>query len=163
MPKQVMDRRAADNQYLHSDFHGALSSALIYLHERFGDEAVREYLRRFARSFYAPLREDMQRRGLAAIAERLRRVYEDEGARVQIDLSEDELTVRVEACPAVTHMRAQGYAVSPLWHETIHSVNEAICEGSAFAFELLDYDEQTGASTGRFYRRDFAAETGEAQ
>ena len=73
MPREVMDRRAADNVYLHRDFHGALSNALIYLEERFGPEAVREYLRGFALRFYAPLRAEIAERGLPAIADYLRR------------------------------------------------------------------------------------------
>jgi len=153
-----MDRRASDNVYLHRDFHGALSAALIYLEERFGEDAVREYLRGFARAFYAPLRADLAERGLPAIADRLRRVYEAEGAHVSIELSDDELMVRVEACPAVTHMRDRGYAVSRLWRETISSVNEAICEDSAFDFDLVEYNEETGASVQRFYRRTTAGE-----
>jgi predicted ArsR family transcriptional regulator len=160
MPKEVMDRRASDNEYLHKDFHGALSSALIYLEDRFGPDAVREYLREFARKYYAPLREDLAERGLEAIADRLRRVYEDEGADVCIELDRDGLIVEVEACPAVTHMREHGYEVAPMWRETIRSVNEGICEGSTFDFELLEYHEETGASRGRFFRRN---EDGEAQ
>ena len=154
MPKQVMDRRAADNVYLHKDFHGALSNALIYLEQRFGEEAVHEYLRRFAQSFYAPLRQELRERGLAAIADRLRRVYAEEGAEAQIDLADDELIVRVPACPAVTHMRRHGYPVSRLWRATISTVNKAICEDSEFDFDLVSYDELTGASVQRFYRRE---------
>ncbi|MGD9495076.1 MAG: hypothetical protein AB7Y46_02075 [Armatimonadota bacterium] len=153
MPREVMERRAGDNVYLHRDFHGALSTGLIYLEQRFGEAAVREFLRGFARRFYAPLRAELSERGLAAIADRLRRVYELEGGKLQIELSDDELLARVEACPAVTHMRAQGYPVSRLWRETITAVNEAIVEGSAFDFDLVDYDERSGRSVQRFYRR----------
>ncbi len=159
MPKQVMERRASDNEYLHRDFHGALSNALIYLQQRFGPEAVREYLRQFARNYYAPLREEIGERGLEAMADRLRQVYEDEGADVCLEIDEDGLIVEVEACPAVTHMREHGYEVAPMWRETIRSVNEGICEGTAWEFELLAYDDETGASRGRFSRR----ESGDAQ
>jgi predicted ArsR family transcriptional regulator len=154
MPKEVMERRASDNEYLHRDFHGALSSALIYLQERFGPDAVREYLREFARKYYAPLREELDERGLDAVADRLRRVYEDEGADVCLEMTEDGLIVEVEACPAVTHMREHGYEVSPMWRETIRSVNEGICEGTLYEFELLAYCDETGARRGRFFRRD---------
>lgn len=154
MPREVMDRRAADNVYLHRDFHGALSNALIYLEERFGPEAVREYLRGFALRFYAPLRTEIAERGLPAIADHLRRIYAEEGANVCLELSDDALLVRVAACPAVTHMRAHGYRVAPLWRETTTTVNRAICEGSAYDFDLLEYDEETGASVGRFARRE---------
>ena len=40
MPKEKMRRKAADNPYLHKDFHGALSCGMEYLHARFGAEAV---------------------------------------------------------------------------------------------------------------------------
>ncbi len=44
-------------------------------------------------------------------------------------LSDDELRIEVEACPAVTHMRKQGYPVARLFHDTTRTVNEAICHG----------------------------------
>ncbi|MEA3401687.1 MAG: hypothetical protein U9R79_10645 [Armatimonadota bacterium] len=157
MPKEVMRRQASDNEYLHKDFHGALSCALIYLEENFGPDAVRDYLRTFARRYYAPVSEDLQERGLQAMADRLRRIYDIEGGEVEITLSDDEMMVRVEACPAVTHMRENDYPVSPMWRETIRCVHEAICEGTAFDFDLMDFDKRTGASTQRFYRREGAA------
>ena len=67
MTKQRMQRSAGDNEYLHPDFHGALSAGIEYLHQQYGEEAVREYLWQFARAFYAPLTNDLQRRGLVAL------------------------------------------------------------------------------------------------
>ena len=154
MPKEVIHRKASDNQYLHKDFHGALSVGLDYVRQHFGDEAVREYLRQFARSYYAPLTEALRRRGLVALKEHFEKVYADEGGQVSITLSGDELRIDVEACPAVAHMREHGYGVSPLFHETTKTVNEAICEGTPFAAELIDYDPQTGRGVQRFHRRD---------
>jgi hypothetical protein len=162
MPAKVMDRRASDNEYLHRDFHGALSSALIYLEKRFGPEAVAEYLASFAEVFYQPLREELRSEGLTAIADHLQDVYGEEGAEVQVELTADELVARVDACPAVTHMRTRGYEVSPLWHQTLTAVNEAICDGSGYTFELLDYEPETGASVCRFYRPETGGE-GEAR
>jgi hypothetical protein len=153
MPKEVIHRTASDNKYLHKDFHGALSVGLDYLQRHYGDESVREYLRQFARTFYAPLTDALGRRGLVALAEHFEKVYADESARVRISLSDDELRIDVEACPAVTHMREHGYPVAPLFHETTRTVNEAICEGTPFAAELLDYDPATGRGTQRFFRR----------
>ena len=66
-----MTRSASDNAYLHKDFHGALSGGIEYLHSRYGDEAVREYLRQFTLSYFAPLRRQLQQRGLAALAEHI--------------------------------------------------------------------------------------------
>jgi hypothetical protein len=47
MPKEVMRRKASDNDYLHRDFHLTLNMGIEYLREKFGDEAVGEYLEQF--------------------------------------------------------------------------------------------------------------------
>jgi hypothetical protein len=152
MAKQVMRRAAGDNKYLHRDFHGALSAGIEYLEEKYGEDAVREYLWQFARSFYAPLTEALGRRGLVALEEHFRRVYDLEGGEVRFTRSDDELRIEVDACPAVTHMRKQGYSVARLFHETKGTVGKAICCGTGFEAELLEYDDQTGRSVQKFFR-----------
>ena len=153
MTRETVTRRASDNEYLHKDFHGALSVAIEYLDTQYGPEAVRRYLRRFARSFYAPLIEQICRRGLGVLREHIEAVYRREGGRIRITAGADEMVVEVSACPAVTHMRQRGFPVARLVHETIRTVNQAICEGTRFDAELISYDEQTGASVERFFRR----------
>lgn len=146
-------RRASDNEYLHRDFHGALSAGLDYLAARFGDQAVRDYLAGFARAFYAPLAESLRARGLAALRDHYRHLFEKEGGDAVFALSSDELRVEVRVNPAVTHMRRHGYTVSPLFHETVATVGRAICEGTPFDAELLAYDAESGRYTQRFFRR----------
>ncbi len=153
MFREVIERSATDNEYLHKDFHGALSVGLDYIAEHFGEDAVREYLHEFGSLYYAPLKKDLARRGLAALKEHFAKVYEDESAKFEISINDDELRISVAACPAVMHMRQNNYTVSPLFVETTRTVNEAICEGTPFAFELVEYDEQTGKNIQRFYRR----------
>jgi len=153
MAREVVRRTASDNRYLHKDFHGALSVGLEYVEHHFGEEAVREYLRQFARAFYAPLVADLKRRGLVALEEHFAKVYAEEGGDVRITLSEEELRIEVEACPAVTHMRERGYPVARLFRETTRTVNETICEGTPYTAELLSYDDRTGRSIQCFRRR----------
>ena len=153
MAREVMEHRASDNEYFHPDFHGALSTGIEYLDRTFGEEAVREYLRRFTNSYYAPLKAELRRRGLAALKEHFEKVYAREGGEVRIECSSDELIVSVAACPAIAHMRRRGYRIARLWRETTRTVNEALCEGTPFEAELLEYDERTGRSVARFRRR----------
>jgi len=153
MPREVMTRKASDNEYFHQDFHGSLSIGIEYLHEHYGEDAVRQYLRQFALAFYAPLRKALADRGLPALKEHFEKVYRREGGKIQIDLSEGEMVLKVDACPAIAHMRREGYQVARLFHETTKTVNEAICEGSEFSAELVEYDQQTGRSVQRFTRR----------
>jgi hypothetical protein len=153
MPKEIITRHAADNVYLHKDFHGALSTGITYLEQPYGAEAVRDYLRQFASAFYAGITRAINERGLIALREHLERVYEIEGGQIIIIYSDDELLLEVEACPAVTHMREHEYAVAPLFYETSKTVYAAICDGTSFASEWLRYDDQSGRSAIRFFRR----------
>ena len=63
------------------------------------------------------------------------------------------MVVRVDACPAVMHMRKQEYPVARLFVETVRTVNEVLCEGTLFSAELLGYEEETGRSVQRFLRK----------
>jgi len=148
-----MRRTAADNPYRHPDFHGALSAGLDYLEQHYGVESVREFLRRFTRAYYAPLRGALPERGLQALQENYRAVYEQEGGEAEIMGTEETLVVKVPACPAVQHMRRRGYRVARLWGETLRTVGEALCEGTPYAMELCVYDPEGGGSVRCFYRR----------
>ena len=153
MAAQVMSRKAADNEYLHKDFHGALSAGIEYLHTQYGPEAVRDYLREFTRAYYAPLKSAIRQRGLSALKTHFEKLYTREGARFRMRLTRDELVLTVATCPAVAHMKRQGYPVARLFFETTRTVNEALCEGTPFQAELAEYDPETGRSVQRFFRR----------
>ena len=153
MAKEIMRRKASDNVYLHKDFHAALSAGLDYLHRNYGEQAVKDFLRQFTLIFYSPLRKALKERGLSALKEHFEKIYREEGGMIEIELSEDQMILKVQACPAVMHMRKHGYTVSSLFHETTKTVNEAICEDTDFFAELLAYEAQTGASIQRFCRR----------
>ena len=113
--KEVMERTARESVYFHQDFHGALSVGIEYLHEQYGEQAVRDYLREFALSFYAPLRRALREKGLAALKDHFEALYQ-------------------------------------MFHETKRTINEALCEGSPYSAELLEYEPQSGRSVQRFSR-----------
>ena len=69
-----------------------------------------------------------------------------------VDANIDLAVNPVEACPAVTHLRKNGYPVAELFFETTRTVNETICEGTHFAAELLNYNPKTGSGIQRFTR-----------
>ena len=153
MVKEVMRRKASDNVYLHKDFHGALSNGIQFIHEKYGAEAVRDYLRQFVAAYYSALKAEIKRRGLAALRDHFEKIYRLEGGVISMECSKDELRLEVEACPAVSHMRRRGYPVAALFYETTKTVNEALCVDSPFDAELISYDNANGHSIQRFYRR----------
>jgi hypothetical protein len=153
MMKEIVRRSAGENVYLHKDFHGALSTGIAYLEQRYGADAVRDYLWQFARAFYADVTQAINERGLVALRDHIERIYALEGGRVSITGSDDEMLLEVEACPAVAHMRERDYAVAPLFYETSKTVYAAICAGTPFASEWLRHDAGSGACAVRFIRR----------
>ena len=155
--KHVMDRKAADNKYLHRDFHVSGDIGLAYVGVHYGDNGVREYVRTFATRQYAPLIAKIKEDGLSALRDHILSIYEIEEAPdcVKTTLSEDELLVEVSACPGVTFMKKSGHEPSKWYIELTRSVNEQIADDADLGFELFDYDTETGATSYRFFRRSF--------
>lgn len=151
---KVMDIRAGDNKYLHRDFHVSGDIGIAYVGEHYGDAAVDEYLRTFARSYYKPLAEKVIAEGLSALEARIREIYAVEEAPDAIDteLYADRLAVTVRYCPAVRFMRASGHSPSRWYVETTRTVYDelAVMAGLRFAFE--NYDTETGAAQYTFWR-----------
>ena len=155
MEKLFMERKAADNKYLHRDFHKLLDVGLAYIGARYGDDGVRQYLREFAAAYYAPLIEKIKLYGLAELAAHIRSIYELEEASETLTLALDgqSLNVRVEKCPAVEHFKTIGHTASKWYVETTRTVNETIADLANLNYSQRFYDEETGkceyAFTGR--------------
>ena len=153
MAKEILTRRASDNEYLHKDFHIVLNYAINYLHKNFGEEAVQEYLAQFADAWYAPLKKALPENGLSAVRAHYEKIYALESAEYDIKQTDEELTIRLFASPAVMHIKADGHEVSPLFYETVATVNAEICRDTPYACEVSHYDRENGGYTLRFFRR----------
>lgn len=152
MAKQVMDRRASDNKYLHKDFHCSMNFGVEYVGERFGDEGVREYLTDFTKTFYVNLIEDAKKRGLNAIKEHIEKIYEIEEASevLHIKLTDKDLYVSIDKCPAVAHIRKCGGVPCKWFIETTNIVNSVIAREAGLRFEMVSYCEEDGKAEYRF-------------
>lgn len=157
MAKRIMDRKAADNKYLHRDFHVSGDLGIQYVGEKYGDNGVREYLRRFATSYYSPLIAAIKERGLIALKDHIENIYEIEEARevLKTTLKDEELMVEVSQCPAIAYMKSVGHAPSKWYIEETRTVNETIADNADLGFELIFYDTDTGKTAYRFFRRCF--------
>lgn len=155
--KHVMDRKAADNKYLHRDFHVSGDVGVSYVGRLYGDNGVREYLTTFATRFYAPLAERVRAEGLKPLEEHILGIYEIEEASdaVSTTRTDDELRVRVSYCPAVRFMKAAGHTPSKWYVELTRTVNMTIADQAGLGFEMISYREEDGAAEYRFFRRSF--------
>ena len=152
---EVMDRKAAQNEYFHPDFHHSTNRCLHYVGEKFGDGEVRAMLHQYADTVLAPVVEDVKARGLAALGEWIRSTYEKEKAPDAAELSqtEGELSVRICRCPAVSHLRGKGREISPWFVKSTEYVMEAVAARCGLGFEMGDYDHETGGVDYRFWRK----------
>lgn len=57
---KTMDRRASDNKYLHRDFHVSCDIGLNYIAEKYGKEAVKEYIYQFVDNYHSILSEKLK-------------------------------------------------------------------------------------------------------
>jgi hypothetical protein len=151
--ERKMIRKAADNKYLHKDFHNIMNIGLNYVEKKYGAEAVKEYLRQFALAYYIPLKKRMQKNGLYGIETHIRDIYEKEEWTNHIFFrrSENRLMVKIDKCPAVFHIKKSGGRVSRLYRETTKTIYDAICEDTPVDFELMNYDDNDGKAELVFY------------
>ena len=146
--KLVMDVKASENEYFHRDFHISGDRGLRYVGEKYGDDAVREYLRRFTESYFAPLIEKTKASGLSALKEHIENIYSIEKCHGNVTcvLENGVLSVKVSECPGVSYMKESGYEPSKWYIENTRTVNRVIAENSGYEFKLTSYDESNGAA-----------------
>ena len=152
--KLFIERKAADNKYLHRDFFVTGDIGIAYVGEIYGDEAVKEYLEQYAKSYYKLLAEEVKKNGLVTLKEYFENVYEKEewSEYVTTELTADTLTVSVEKCPAVTYMKSVGHTPSKWYKETVYTVYKTLASMSRLAFEIEYYDEKDGSTKFIFKR-----------
>ena len=148
-----MRRTAADNKYLHRDFHVSADLGVEYVGLHYGDNGVRDYLRRYALSYLKPLSEQIRAEGLSALVNYLETLYKAEEASdaLHTSLNGNELSVSISYCPGVRYMKSVGHTPCK-WHvQTISTVFETVADAAGIGFELLHYNEADGACQYRFF------------
>ena len=151
----VTDRRAADNEYFHPDFHSSMNMGIHYIGENYGFEGVKEYLKQYTDNIYANLNKDIAQRGLVAIEEKIRDTYKKEKAEdlLIIESSDGSLNVTVKSCPAVLHLKKTGRSVSPWYRYTTELVMNNLASAADADFSLHYYNETDGSTSYSFKKR----------
>ena len=151
---EIMDRKAADNEYFHPDFHGALNSGIEYLGSNYGEEAVREYMTQFATRVYGNISEAVKENGLAVLEEKILDTYAQDKApeAVHTCLDGDTLAVTVDWCPAVRYLTSKGVTMTKWYAATTDVVMETVAKNAGYMFSMDAYDAKTGAAKYRFWK-----------
>lgn len=148
----VQTFHSAEHEYFHPDFHSSMNMGIDYLGQFHGEADVREYLEIFTRNVYKPVLEKLKEAPLDAIVEKLRSTYQAEKAEdaLQLEQTDNSLTVTIAYCPAVKHLHATGREVSKWFPMTTTVVMETLAKAGGLKFTMEYYDDQTGAARYRF-------------
>ncbi len=149
---EIVDRRAADNEYFHRDFHSSLNKGVDYVGEKYGKDVLIDYLTRYTKNIYKPVFAAIETEGLAAIEAKILDTYKKEKAEdaVSTCLKDDKLTVTVHYCPAVKHLKKIGRTVSKWYPYTTEVVMSVLAEAAGYRFTMESYDAETGAAKYSF-------------
>jgi len=149
---QIMDRKAADNEYFHMDFHSSLNMGIDYLGTKYGTDSVVEYLTIYTNRVYCKVIEAIKADGLKAIYDKIADTYKKEHAEdaVSMELTDDSLVVKIAYCPAVKHLLSTGRVVSKWYPYSTEVVMSVLAEAGGYKFTMESYDEATGAAAYRF-------------
>ena len=155
MEKLHIERKAADNKYLHKDFHVTADIGIAYVGETYGDDAVKDYLTQYAKSFYKLLAEEVKLKGLAPLKANFENVYKKEEwfEHLHTTLTEKELKVKIDKCPGVSFMKQSGHTPSKWYKETTYTVYKVLAEMCGLDFRVNYYNEEDGSTEFEFSRR----------
>ena len=143
----IVDMKSEDNKYLHRDFHLSGDLALKYCGDKFGKEAVIDFLSNYVRCFYAPTIERIKKQGLSAMEEWIKGVYEVEEASdiLHTELSDGRLTVTIDKCPVIEYMHSLNQEPSEYYVEETRTLYATVAAECGYKFTLEYYNEDGGA------------------
>ena len=142
----VIDMKSEDNKYLHRDFHLSGDLALKYCGDKFGKDAVVEFLGDYVKYFYAPVIERIRAGGLSAIEEWINGVYEVEEASdyIHTDLTDTSLVVTIDKSPVIEYMHSLNQQPSEYYVEETRTLYSVIARECGYEFTIEYYNEDGG-------------------
>lgn len=128
-------------KYLHRDFHLLGDNAICYCADQFGAEAAVDFLRNFARYYFAPVIEKAKQEGLVALKEWLEKLYLVEEAEhlLHTELKDNVLSVSIDYCPVIAYARTLNQELSPYYIEQTRTLYDEIAKCAGFTFTLEEY------------------------
>jgi len=149
---EVMEISSRDKEYFHPDFHSSMNMGLEYTGSTHGPEALQAYLVRYTKNVYVKTFDAMKNDALGALEALIAGTYRAEHAEDAVTLENNgkTLSVTVHYCPAVRHLRKTGREVSRYFRYSTETVMQTLAKAGNVRFEMLSYDEQTGAAKYTF-------------
>lgn len=154
MKKLIIERKSSDNKYLHRDFFVSGDIGISYVGNKYGDQAVVEYLIQYTKNYYSKLAERVLEKGFVELENYFKEIFEKEERLefLRTKSEKDKLTITIEKCPAVTYMKSVGHQPSKWYRETTYTVYGELAKMCGFNFKVEYYNEQDGSSKFCFFK-----------
>lgn len=150
---KIMSRTAADNKYLHKDFHQSMNLLMHYIYNNFGKESLIQYLKQFTKAYHQPLQKLLKSGDLNVLISYFTDIYGKEEWPITFKIGKNYLEIEQAACPGISHIKSLGEVPTPFYVETYRTVYSTLCEGTPIEYKLLYFDEETGACKQSFTKR----------
>lgn len=136
---------------VHKDFHGAMSYGLKYVHDSYGDSGVKEYLEELANTVYSPLSENLARKGLKVLENHWKKIFNLEEADCKLFYKDNVLNLRINKCPAISHMKKYNYEIFNKFCEHCKILNDEICRNAGYQ-SSIEYAQNKGKCLQKFWK-----------
>ena len=137
-----------------ADFYFAINATFRFVLRRIGMAGLRRYWTELGSQYRAPVTTAWQTRGLAGIAAYWQAFFAAEpGAEAHVELGADRVTVDVQVCPAIAHLRGHQREIVPCFCQQCYFVNEATAAPAGFTIRV---EGGNGACRQTFLRREAA-------
>ena len=120
--------RYQENNELHRDFHGTTNTTLDYIADKYGVEALKEILQTTGEKVYKSIHDKLAKGDASELLEHLTWFYFREGAKYQLTVDKNEITLEVFECPAIRHLQKLGLKISPHICLQTSEVNAGMCK-----------------------------------
>ena len=125
-----------------------MNMGLEYTGSTHGTQALQAYLARYTKNVYVKTIDAMKKDALGALEALIADTYRAEHAEDAVSLENNgkTLSVTVHYCPAVRHLRKTRREVSRYFRYATETVMQTLAKMGGVGFEMLSYDEETGAA-----------------
>ncbi len=108
------------------DFYFAINATFRFILEKKGEAEWVRYLEELGRDYYAPVNAAWREGGLPALARYWEEFFDSEpGAEVEVESTDESVSVRVQTCPAIRHLRRHHREIVPSFCRHCYHLNNA--------------------------------------
>lgn len=116
-------------------------------------DALKSYWKQVARNCYFGLSRALREEGLLALEEHWRRIFGIEGADFELSYQGETLVLEVKRCPAISHMKDNGYPIAEDFCEHTRVINEEVCHRAGYKASC-SYNQEAGSCVQRFWKQE---------